>query len=72
MFFKKWIFWFKTKKNQTALQTKKDTEVQLHAFKKQISRFAELAVDDRQVLKQVLQRLVKKVAFKDDGTIKDV
>ncbi|QSF47638.1 hypothetical protein JRJ22_06310 [Paenibacillus tianjinensis] len=66
------MFWFKTKKNQTALQTKKDTEVQLHAFKKQISRFAELAVDDRQVLKQVLQRLVKKVAFKDDGTIKDV
>lgn len=57
---------------ELALETKKDTEEQLHAFRKQISRFAELNIDDEHVLKQVLQRLIKKIEINEDGTIKEI
>lgn len=43
------------------LETEKDTEEQLRAFRKQISRFTELDIGDEQVLKQVLQRLIQKI-----------
>ncbi|WP_235941253.1 recombinase family protein [Paenibacillus puerhi] len=57
---------------ESLLETKKDTEEQLRAFRKQISRFTKLDIDDEQVLKQVLQRLIQKIEVNDDGSIKAI
>ncbi|OME93254.1 hypothetical protein BK124_25150 [Paenibacillus amylolyticus] len=47
---------------ESLLETKKDTEEKLRAFRKQISYFTELDdIHDEQVLKQVLQRLIQKI-----------
>lgn len=54
------------------LETEKDTEEQLRAFRKQISRFTKLDIDDEQVLKQVLQRLIHKIEVSEDGSIKAI
>ncbi|KZE67269.1 recombinase [Paenibacillus jamilae] len=54
------------------LETEKDTEEQLRAFRKQISRFTRLDIDDEQVLKQVLQRLIHKIEVSEDGSIKAI
>lgn len=57
---------------ESLLETKKDMDEQLHAFRKQIARFAKLDIDDEQVLKQVLQRLIQKIEVNEDGTIKAI
>ncbi|WP_245233387.1 recombinase family protein [Paenibacillus maysiensis] len=57
---------------ESLLETKKDTEEQLRAFRKQISRFTELDIDDEQVLKLVLQRLIQKIEVNEDGSIKAI
>ncbi|WP_262495765.1 recombinase family protein [Paenibacillus sp. B2(2019)] len=54
------------------LHAKKDTDHQVHAFKRQISRFAKLDIEDEQVLKQVLQRLIQKIEVNEDGTVKTI
>ncbi len=55
---------------ENLLETKNDIEEQLGAFRKQISRFTKLDIDDEQVLKQVLQRLIQKIEVNEDGLIK--
>lgn len=42
---------------------------QLHAFRNQIARFAKLDIDDEQVLKQVLHRLITRIEVNEDGMI---
>ncbi|WP_243895982.1 hypothetical protein [Paenibacillus sp. F411] len=54
------------------LETEKNTEEQLRAFRKQISRFTKLDIDDEQVLKQVIQRLIHKIEVSEDGSIKAI
>jgi len=44
-------------------------EEQLHASKKQVYRFAKLDIDNEQVMKQVLQRFIKKIEINEDETI---
>lgn len=51
------------------LGNQKDTEQQLRVFKKQVDRFAQLDIDDEQVLKQVLQKLIHKIEVHEDGSL---
>jgi selenocysteine-specific translation elongation factor len=55
---------------QSGLETRKDITEQLQAFKKEVERFANLDIDDEQVLKQVLQRLINKIEVYEEGKIK--
>ncbi|PGK47532.1 hypothetical protein CN907_01570 [Bacillus anthracis] len=55
---------------QSALSTRKDTAEELQFFKKEVERFANLDIDDEQVLKQVLQRLINKIEVYEEGKIK--
>lgn len=45
-------------------------EQQLHTFKRQVERFANLDIDDETVLKQVLQSLISQINVFEGGTIK--
>ncbi|KLU58130.1 hypothetical protein EL84_02085 [Paenibacillus sp. VT-400] len=51
---------------------KKDTEEQLRAYIKQLSRFTELQIEGQQVFKQALQRLIQKIEAIKDGSIKAI
>jgi site-specific DNA recombinase len=55
---------------QSALSTRKDTAEELPFFKKEVERFANLDIDDEQVLKQILQRLINKIEVYEEGKIK--
>ncbi|KGA95807.1 recombinase [Alkalihalobacillus alcalophilus ATCC 27647 = CGMCC 1.3604] len=55
---------------QTVLATKKDNTEQLQAFKKEVERFSDLDIEDENILKQVLQRLINKVEVFEEGKIK--
>ncbi len=55
---------------QSALATRKDTTEELQFFKKEVERFANLDIDNEQVLKQVLQRLINKIEVFEEGKIK--
>ncbi|KEF36932.1 site-specific recombinase, DNA invertase Pin [Schinkia azotoformans MEV2011] len=55
---------------QSALATKKDNSEQLQAFKKEVERFSNLDIEDENVLKQVLQRLINKIEVFEEGKIK--
>lgn len=55
---------------QSALETKKDTDIRKQAFRREVERFANLDIDDEQVLKQVLQRLFDKIEVFEGGRIK--
>lgn len=54
---------------ESMLGNQKDTEQQLRVFKKQVDRFAQLDIDDEQVLKQVLQKLIHKIEVHEDGSL---
>ncbi|MCI1693314.1 recombinase family protein [Aneurinibacillus aneurinilyticus] len=54
---------------ESMLENQKDTEQQLRAFKKQVDRFAQLNIDDEQVLKQVLQKLIHKIEVHENGAL---
>lgn len=60
------------KKNelQSALETRKDTTEQLQIFKYEVERFINLDIDDENVLKQVLQRLISKIEVFEGEKIK--
>ena len=45
----------------SALATKKDNSEQLQAFKKEVKRFTNLDIEDENILKQVLQRLINEI-----------
>jgi site-specific DNA recombinase len=51
------------------LSKEKDTEVGLHAFRKEIAKFIELNITDEEMLRQVLHRLIDKVEVSKDGSI---
>lgn len=55
---------------QSALATKKDNTEQLQAFKKEVERISELDIEDENILKQVLQRLINKIEVFGEGKIK--
>lgn len=55
---------------QSALATKKDNTEQLQAFKKEVERFSDLDIEDENILKQVLQRLINKIEILEEGKIK--
>ncbi|MFD1991904.1 recombinase zinc beta ribbon domain-containing protein [Paenibacillus nicotianae] len=57
---------------ESKLDAKKDMEHQVHAFKQQTSRFAKLDIEDEQVLKQLLQRLIQKIKVNKEGTVKTI
>ncbi|PSK09222.1 hypothetical protein C7R92_16120 [Brevibacillus porteri] len=52
------------------LETQKDTEEQFRAFQKKIALFAQLDIDDEQVLKQLLHHVIEKIEVHQDGSIK--
>jgi site-specific DNA recombinase len=54
----------------SALEAKKNFSEQLQFFRKEVERFINLDIDDQQVLKQVLQRLIEKIEVFEDGKIK--
>ncbi|NOU94900.1 hypothetical protein GC093_16965 [Paenibacillus sp. LMG 31456] len=49
---------------------RKDTEERFRAFKKQIALFAQLDIDDEQVLKQLLHQVIEKIEVHQDDSIK--
>jgi site-specific DNA recombinase len=55
---------------QSAFETRKDTSEQLQVFRKEVERFTNLDIDDEQVLKQVLQRLISKIEVFEGEKIK--
>jgi site-specific DNA recombinase len=55
---------------QSALEAKKDLNEQQQAFRKEVERFFNLDIDDEQVMKQVLQRLIHKIEMFEGGKIK--
>ncbi|WP_256719008.1 recombinase family protein [Paenibacillus odorifer] len=55
---------------ESVLETQKDTEEQFRAFQKKIALFAQLDIDDEQVLKQLLHQVIQKIEVHQDGTIK--
>jgi DNA invertase Pin-like site-specific DNA recombinase len=55
---------------KSALESRKDFNEQLQAFMKEVERFIKLDIDDEQVLKQVLQRLIHKIEVFEGGKIK--
>jgi site-specific DNA recombinase len=55
---------------ESILETQKDTEQLFRAFQKQITLFAQLDIDDEQVLKQLLHQVIHKIEIHQDGSIK--
>lgn len=50
-----------------ALEARQDLTEQLQAFRKEVERFTNLDIDDEQVMKQVLQRLIHKIEVFEGG-----
>ncbi|WP_309478858.1 hypothetical protein [Brevibacillus agri] len=55
---------------QSSLEVRKDLNEQLQAFKKEVERFINLDIEDEQVLKQVLLRLIHQIEVFEGGKIK--
>ncbi len=55
---------------QSALEAKKDLNEQQQSFRKEVERFFNLDIDDEQVMKQILQRLIHKIEVFESGKIK--
>jgi len=55
---------------QSILATKKDNSEQLQTFQKEVERFANMDIEDEQILKQILQRLINKIEVFEGGKIK--
>lgn len=55
---------------QAAVELKKDTTEQIQAFKRLVERFAKLDIDDEQVLKQFLHRLVHSIEVFEGEKVK--
>lgn len=55
---------------ESVLETQKDTEEQFRAFQKKIALFAQLDIDDEQVLKQLLHQVIQKIEVHQNGSIK--
>lgn len=55
---------------EKALEARKDLAQQQQAFRKEVERFIDLDIEDEQVLKQVLQRLIHKIEVFKGGKIK--
>ncbi|AWB46798.1 recombinase family protein [Paenibacillus sp. CAA11] len=55
---------------ESVIETQKDTEEQFRAFQKKIALFAQLDIDDEQVLKQLLHQVIEKIEVHQDGSIK--
>ncbi|MED1725499.1 recombinase family protein [Brevibacillus parabrevis] len=53
-----------------ALEARQDLTEQLQAFRKEVERFTNLDIDDKQAMKQVLQRLIHKIEVFEGGKIK--
>lgn len=49
-----------------------DMEEQLRDFKKQVNKVAQLDIDNEQILKIVIHRLVQKIEISDMGTVKGI
>lgn len=54
----------------STLEERNDTPEQLQVFKKEIERFVNLDIDDMNVLKQILQRLISKIEVFEGERIK--
>lgn len=52
------------------LESKKDTDRYLQDFQRQINKIAQLDINDEQVLKQVIQKLIHKIEVQIDSSIK--
>lgn len=55
---------------EQALEARRDLAQHQQAFRKEVERFIDLDIDDEQVLKQFLQRLIDKVEVFEGGKIK--
>lgn len=53
-----------------AFESRQDLTARLQAFKKEVERFITLDIDDEQVMKQLLQRLIHKIEVFEGGKIK--
>lgn len=55
---------------ETLIESRKDTERYLHDFQRQVSKIAKLDIDNEQVLKHIIQKLIHKIEVHADGSIK--
>ncbi|WP_018885357.1 recombinase family protein [Paenibacillus massiliensis] len=55
---------------ESLIANKKDTDYQIRAFEKQVSKLLEMDIDNEKVLKQVLHRLIHKIEVYQDSSIK--
>ncbi|MFC0212885.1 recombinase family protein [Paenibacillus chartarius] len=55
---------------ETLIESKKDTERYLQDFQRQVNKIAKLDVDNEQVLKHIIQKLINKIEVHADGSIK--
>ncbi|MCM3703134.1 hypothetical protein [Paenibacillus macerans] len=51
-------------------QNQRNQEEQFRSFQKKIALFAQLDIDDEQVLKQLLHQVIEKIEVHQDGSIK--
>lgn len=52
------------------IESKNDTERYLQEFQHQVNKIAKLDIENEQVLKQIIQRLISKIEVYADGSIK--
>lgn len=55
---------------ETLIDSKKDTDRNLQNFQRQINKIAKLDIDNEQVLKHIIQRLIHKIEVHADDSIK--
>lgn len=54
---------------QVLFNREKDTDHNVHAFKKQINSLLNLNIEDEKILKQTLHKLINKIEVFEGGTI---
>jgi site-specific DNA recombinase len=60
----------KKAKLQSALEQREDFNVKIQYFRKEVERFFNIDIDDPQVLKQIIQKLIEKIEVFEGGKIK--
>lgn len=55
---------------ETMIESKKDTERYLQDFQRQVNKIAKLDIENEQVLKHIIKRLISKIEVHADGSIK--
>jgi site-specific DNA recombinase len=60
----------KKAKLQSSLEKREDFNVKIQYFRKEVERFLNFDIDDPQVLKQIIKKLIEKIEIFEGGKIK--